>query len=54
MYIPFRKEAESFLAEAQTLNPEPWFSHIKFYRESLKTHSGSTPVDDIPPSGFLV
>jgi HD domain len=36
MRIPSRNEAESFLAEAQTLNPGSWYSHSLFVAEAAE------------------
>jgi hypothetical protein len=36
MQIPSHKEAESFLGEAQTLNPGPWFSHSLFVAKAAE------------------
>jgi 5-methylthioribose kinase len=53
MQIPSRKEAESFLAEAQTLNPGPWFSHSLFVTEAAKITADHHPQLD-PEIAFIL
>jgi hypothetical protein len=46
MEVPSRKEAETLLAEAQTLNPGPWVSHSIFVAEAAVRIAAHHPLLD--------
>jgi len=51
MRTPSRKEAESLLAEAQNLNPGPWFSHSVFVADAAESIAAHHPLLD-PETAF--